>query len=681
MYHIHLDGIAVRPDLHFSFDSHDFGPSFIHRAGMPLKSTVLTLTNRGTKDMSIVCVSETSLANACFQFDFKQIILLAGKSHQAKVTFIPRECRRYDELIVLELNGLTTRTISLSGVGTHFKVELVDPKHKLFDVGTLQIGQKRTKDLKIVNRSVAAVDLNILFEPKSEYLTRYKQTICVEPSQNIHLQPGQILDLSIKFQPKQRIPRFSEDLYIDYRGLSLPICALQGACHGYNIWLDFSTISFGAIAQKCSATKRLIMHNEGDIGASFKWDLSNMQPEFSIWPVMGYISAGMEVNFDIKFNPSELVADLRKENVQCFVEGIKPLIVNLSGSCVQVVPQKEAHTFDTFVRQKEVKQISISNRTNVQWDLKPLIEGEYFSGLESFLVEPQSTMNYEVTYFPLTMCGPDGKKHSGSIFFPLPDGTGLLYNLTGNANPPKPVGKLNREVPCKQPFTELLTIENWLKKPQRFKVSFEVLKPEKPDPSTTIKGNDYIDVPGNSKKEYKLHYYSHKEGATLLRMVFKNEQTSEYGFYEIGFKSVKGGSVGTIDLITQVRVPISYSLKLDNPLTNMVTFNAVCASNTEVLIPTSLSIIGKGQGDFNFEFLPLKAGETSSKLELTSPDLGTCVYDLNLKAMPAASERPIHFKTSLGNSQTLTGKIINFCRTKTDYVCKVNEMICIHKTI
>lgn len=69
--------------------------------------------------------------------------------------------------------------------------------------------------------------------------------------------------------------------------------------------------------------------------------------------------------------------------------------------------------------------------------------------------------------------------------------------------------------------------------------------------------------------------------------------------------------------------------------------------------------------------MPLRAGEINSKLELTSSDLGTNIYDLNLKALPAASERPLVFKTSLGSSQTLTGKIINFCRQKTEYTCKV----------
>ena len=40
----------------------------------------------------------------------------------------------------------------------------------------------------------------------------------------------------------------------------------------------------------------------------------------------------------------------------------------------------------------------------------------------------------------------------------------------------------------------------------------ELVKPEKPDPATSFKGLDYLDVPGLSKKEYKVHFYAHKEG-------------------------------------------------------------------------------------------------------------------------------------------------------------------------
>ena len=62
----------------------------------------------------------------------------------------------------------------------------------------------------------------------------------------------------------------------------------------------------------------------------------------------------------------------------------------------------------------------------------------------------------------------------------------------------------------------------------------------------------------------------------------------------------------------------------------------------------------------------------NAKLELTSVDLGICTYDLILKALSTQNEKPIYFKTSIGLSQTITGKFINFCKQKTDYSCKVN---------
>ena len=39
-----------------------------------------------------------------------------------------------------------------------------------------------------------------------------------------------------------------------------------------------------------------------------------------------------------------------------------------------------------------------------------------------------------------------------------------------------------------------------------------MIKPEKLDAGTTLKGLDYIDVPGSSKRDYKLNFFAHKEG-------------------------------------------------------------------------------------------------------------------------------------------------------------------------
>lgn len=46
----------------------------------------------------------------------------------------------------------------------------------------------------------------------------------------------------------------------------------------------------------------------------------------------------------------------------------------------------------------------------------------------------------------------------------------------------------------------------------RFRVIIEMLKPDKPDSATTLKGLDYIDVPGLAKRDYRLNFFAHKEG-------------------------------------------------------------------------------------------------------------------------------------------------------------------------
>ena len=53
---------------------------------------------------------------------------------------------------------------------------------------------------------------------------------------------------------------------------------------------------------------------------------------------------------------------------------------------------------------------------------------------------------------------------------------------------------------------------------RRFRVKTEMIRPEKLDAGTTIKGLDYIDVPGNSKRDYKLTFYAHKEGTSQLKV-------------------------------------------------------------------------------------------------------------------------------------------------------------------
>ncbi len=112
----------------------------------------------------------------------------------------------------------------------------------------------------------------------------------------------------------------------------------------------------------------------------------------------------------------------------------------------------------------------------------------------------------------------DSQKHQGSIFFPLPDGTGVLYNLQGTAEPPKHAGAVTQEIPCKTAHTELLSVKNWLRRPQRFRVDIHMVRPEKLDRSVSLHGLDYIDVPSLGKRDYQLHFYSFKECSILAKV-------------------------------------------------------------------------------------------------------------------------------------------------------------------
>ena len=58
----------------------------------------------------------------------------------------------------------------------------------------------------------------------------------------------------------------------------------------------------------------------------------------------------------------------------------------------------------------------------------------------------------------------------------------------------------------------------WFSCIYRFKVRQEMIRPEKLDAGTTVKGLDYIDVPGNSKRDYKLTFHAHREGITQMKV-------------------------------------------------------------------------------------------------------------------------------------------------------------------
>ena len=86
------------------------------------------------------------------------------------------------------------------------------------------------------------------------------------------------------------------------------------------------------------------------------------------------------------------------------------------------------------MRNRDVKNLTIHNKTNQQWLLKPILDGEYWSGPDTISIDPQQGKNYEITYRPLTMTL-ENKKHTvGQHFGILLVGLHCFFDLLKSCN-------------------------------------------------------------------------------------------------------------------------------------------------------------------------------------------------------------------------------------------------------
>jgi hypothetical protein len=263
------------------------------------------------------------------------------------------------------------------------------------------------------------------------------------------------------------------------------------------------------------------------------------------------------------------------------------ILLNLTGACIPQPAHTDVVKFSVPVRGSETKSITIVNRSASHWSLKPVIDNPYWTGADVIEIEAGQSKAYDLTFIPLEMNGQgDNGRHEGSVFFPLPDGSGLLYKLIGVADKPLSVANISREIPSKTNHIEILTVQNWLKKPQRFKVIIEFLVKQD---FVTLKGPEFIDVPPLMTKDYKLSFYSYKEGQVTAKVTFKNEQNQEFSYWTLTFKSTPPGTISTLEMATNTRSACVKELSLYNPLPVSVVFNSAC-NHTEISVAHAFTV-------------------------------------------------------------------------------------------
>jgi hypothetical protein len=88
---------------------------------------------------------------------------------------------------------------------------------------------------------------------------------------------------------------------------------VSGTCQAVDIKLDSTSVPFGAVVMGSQSSRVMVMHNLGDIGARFSWNMNEFSSDFSVEPTKGYSSPGTEVSFELKFCPQNVNQDIRSE--------------------------------------------------------------------------------------------------------------------------------------------------------------------------------------------------------------------------------------------------------------------------------------------------------------------------------------------------------------------------------
>ncbi|KAK0151856.1 Hydrocephalus-inducing [Merluccius polli] len=662
-----VSGSGVPPSLHFSFTKHNFGRCFLHSPGMAPASQTLLISNTRDRPISIQC----QFANTPYlELDFQADTLLPGGATEARLTFSPLEARRYQEKLTFVVGQCAKQVVEILGQGVEIQLELEDPSLKRVDLGSVLPGKRVKKQVCVVNRSPSDLtfSMQLYTQPPLDH-----RVLSLSPAGEVTLQAlGGRCVVELLWAPRRRVPPFTAQLRAECMGMLRPLLIAHGSCQCVEVQLDPDCLAFGAVVQHCAAAKRVVLSNTGDLGARFKWATERFPPELSIKPDRGYICPGSELPFDVTFAPVELSNDKAYASLSCSIEGSSaPKSLIITASCILPPVAKEVMTFCCPVRSSHTQSLTLSNTTGQRWSLKPNVEGEHWSATPTLILEPQETKSYPVTYTPLTMTT-EGKKHAGSVFFSFPDGTGQIYNLQGTAEPPKPEATISHELPAKTPHTELLPVHNWLNKQQRFHVVIEILKPEKPDGTVVLKGLDYVDMAPLAAKDYKLSFYSYKEGLVHAKVTFRSEASGEYLFYALSFRATRTAVTAAVELSAPVRQTASASVRLENPLAAPVSLAAECTC-PDISVPLQCTVPGQSKGNVSFEYQPLCVGESTARLVLSCIELGSFRYELLLKALPAPQETPVHFQAPLGSSHTALAKFTNYSRSKAEYYCKTDS--------
>ena len=338
----------------------------------------------------------------------------------------------------------------------------------------------------------------------------------------------------------------------------------------------------------------------------------------------------------------------------CAVQGGEPINLTMMGKCVaQEGSQTQELAFNTVVRRATTQSAQIQNPEEREWAINPTISTKsaaclgFFSGKPTLIVPARGTANYEVTYLPKTMTKKvaveDSEEmtdvpHQGSLFFPLPNGTALLYNLNGVATPPESEGQITETIVARKPKNFVVQVKNWSKQTQRYSAVWEVEGDLQP--GLFIRGANTFDVAGESHKDYKLNFLALRAGVYRFKSTFTAQDSGEYLYYTFQITVEDNAEVETIELESPIRESVSQSVIIENPTDQEVEVSRsqFTLQNEYVEIHPETQVFKPHESrEFQIRYLPLMITESEAEMSLRNPVLGDFHYKLILKGLAPTS--------------------------------------------
>eukprot|EP00753_Platysulcus_tardus_P018896 PLAT7033.13.p2 GENE.PLAT7033.13~~PLAT7033.13.p2 ORF type:complete len:1497 (-),score=833.67 PLAT7033.13:92-4582(-) len=699
-YELAVAGRGVKPALEFSFTSHSFGPCFVAAAGGDDdEESKESVGAGGTGEARVVTLRITNNeAGSDVAFDClfsrkphlevraRPTMLRPNEAAEVDILFMPREYRSYHEVVPFEINGSWVANVVITGEGVPLSVELAEPADRQVELGMLRVGQTASRTVTLLNRSRQAVGLLLedAVEAGRGRLAAHFVELSPAAGREVVIGARNSVDITIRFSPGKRTPPFSElllarvgDVGHAHRGRPRQLLSVAGGCAGMEVELESDLLSFRDVCLGSRLTKSLRLENVGDIGTRFTWDPRGFAPHFSISPASGFVAPHSDVKLDVTFHPSELDEDIRYERLLCAIEGAPPLQLTLTGACV---PQPEDGIkklrFETAVRQATMQSISVSNPTTSDWLLQPVIQGDGWSGSARLHVPARGKADYSLAFLPMRMATADAPAE-GSLFLALPDGSAMLYELSGVAGPPAAEPDVSLSTAAKAELSFPLSVANWLRRPQSFVVTIELLG-DAAESSTFLRGPERFDVPGGAARNYKMRFYAYRPGVTRARVTFTAEGSGEYRLFNLSITATAPGVYDTIRLSSIARQSTTKLITLTNPLPAdvKVDWEEPRCEHPAIRLRPLRDMSGATEGSFELEYRPLLAtgdDEEETRLTLSCAALGDYIFALRLSAAPAPLEPALRFRCALGQCQRQTYRFRSFSRKPCEYSAAVGQ--------